>query len=438
MHQMLECFRRGRNVDLVRCEKEQVAPEIIQDPVEQDHGHDPDPERIQRGKSLMHDHLVHHDLEKERGNQRDQGHHHDQQRDLEKDPLQLDEFGKEPEQAERLILVGQLVEAFEEQSRSRVFFLKFVRPDEAELPLLGRFGRIQDGDRALRGILRVLAPAAEHGVFPIALDAEHRIRLTDPREFFPSDFDFFRDQAVVGRHLLQFEEGGFLLPERIFMQETPGIHGDLMMSRDRGQAEKAGKLPVVHRLQIPEDQELPVIKRFDLLFGSGGGFPCAGDQRVEQMDRRRAFELSELGDADPAVVFQMEQSGSAVHLRGLLQIRFPLGTEFQFRRQSQKRIARGIPVFLPDSIGHQRVEIDIPVQIDHEAVKTDQTAGIADGCGYRRRRRGRGFIFHSLTFFPYRTRRSVKSGRDFGTWCPSPEARCRSRWRRLSADPPPH
>ncbi|MPN48320.1 hypothetical protein SDC9_195927 [bioreactor metagenome] len=95
-HQVTERLGRGRDVDFVGRKQQQIVPQIFEAGVEQDRSHDPHPQHVQRLVGPVDQHLVHHDLEEERRNQRDRVDHQHRQRDLPEQPPEFQEFRNEP------------------------------------------------------------------------------------------------------------------------------------------------------------------------------------------------------------------------------------------------------------------------------------------------------------------------------------------------------
>ena len=275
--QFREGARRQTDVDAVRREQKEVVLEIFESGVEQEHDHDAESENGQRVVAFMHENLVDDQLEENRNCESDEADRENCESDLAEQCALAVEFRNEPAQPERLIFLEDRIMLLEEHEFAgeflfEIFPLLELHPRLASvlrdgvpdgdlefefgffrLPVFGSL----DGDRRFARVLRKfrssgrfrrfdgnLADSADDDGRAVFFECDCGIRRAELREFLPGDFDDFRREFKVFRHLAEETARGLVFGNRVFVNQPADVGVAAVVLDDRGEAVERGMAAV--------------------------------------------------------------------------------------------------------------------------------------------------------------------------------------------------
>ena len=275
--QFREGARRQTDVDAVRREQKEVVLEIFESGVEQEHDHDAESENGQRVVAFMHENLVDDQLEENRNCESDEADRENRKSDLAEQCALAVEFRNEPAQPERLIFLENRIMLLEQHEFAgeflfEIFPLLELHPRLASvlrdgvpdgdlefefgffrLPVFGSL----NGDRRFARVLRKfrssgrfrrfngnLADSADNDGRAVFFECDCGIRRAELREFLPGDFDDFRREFKVFRHLAEETARGLVFGNRVFVNQPADVGVAAVVLDDRGEAVERGMAAV--------------------------------------------------------------------------------------------------------------------------------------------------------------------------------------------------
>ena len=291
--QAREGLHRQADVDAVRGVQQEVFFEVLQDGVDAEHDGDADADGHERDPAVVHEDLVHDDLEEQRDDQADGADGEDGDGDLHQQGPLTEEFRDEPAEAELLIFVDDRIMLLHEDDAVGVFLfpLLLVHERDARAVSVGHIG-VPDGDLHDRFRLVVLgglfllrfggvgiragddlvglldqgfgrelrlvalagfgigdafgdfAHSAEDGEPAVLLDGHAGERRADLRELVPLHADFLRLVLEVVGDLAEEADGRLVLGDRVFVHQAADVGVVAVMLHDGGEAVEGGLLAV--------------------------------------------------------------------------------------------------------------------------------------------------------------------------------------------------
>ena len=361
-HQVLKGLGRGRDVDLVGGEEQEVAAHIFDQRVEQNGDQNADAEHVQRVVGAVHQHLVHHDLEEERNDQREDRQQRHHQRNLPEHPLELQKFRNEPAEREGLVLVGERVGLLQQDAFARALLLIFLPVPEAEL--LARrqvFGGVDDHQFEL---FAVLAQAAEDEVGAAFFDCNRRHHAGGGEELLPAQLEFAGLEAVIRSDLPEEVFAHLAVADGVFVHDAAQIHLRIVVLGDGGEAVEARLLGVVHHRQIAEDQDFAAELLLEHLLRARFRRVPLGAGGIEHLNLRH-LPLQRVGQQEPGVVPTAEKGRAVVTSKDLRRGDL-LGAQFLVIGQFEQRFRRILQILLPDALRHNGGKIHAAPELGEE------------------------------------------------------------------------
>ena len=367
IQQFTESLGSQADIDAIRGKDEQIILQKLQNRVEHEGNTHRDPQHGEGGIALVHQHLIHHQLEEQRSHQPDGADGEHRQRYLAQQFLLPGKLRHKPQQTKGAVLIQQGEHALEEHHLAGKAGLVILPRNPfycRHLPLrMGRrvphpehHGQITGFGCIRRGCH--LAHAAEHHCLAFRSHGHAGVYVLTFLQRGPLHAAGAGGQPQVIRHLAQQAHAGLLL-HRIFMQQAAHIRIQIMVAANAHQAVKHGVPTICRKVligKIAQETGLALPRFLQSRLLQENDFTAFLAQRVENS---KMLFLT-LGAAaapqenHPVAVLQLQQNrrpemGSQQIQVGIIPP-FRLQAQFlQHRLHLCRRLQSGIP--------HQRLHI---------------------------------------------------------------------------------